>query len=369
MENTETKVPPIIKELANANTRKKIKIRARKLKDGYSVYLDIFTDNKHQYDYLNIILYGKSTTRENDKNNLKIAIEIRDEKERTLIEERAGFSLRAKEKVNFIDYMTKMTINYNWTNAIRYMKMFAGNKFTFDDITKSFCSDYREFLLKQEKLSQNTSGTYFSLFKAAINKAVREDVITKSPALGLIIKKVDTKREFLTEEELVMLASTPKPNNDICNGFLFSCFTGLRMSDIKKLTFSDIQGGYLCFQQQKTGGVERIKLAPDALSILEEQSKCVRSEFVFMLIDKSHVEKKLKIWTKAAGIDKHITFHCSRHTFATLCLTLGVDLYTVSKLLGHRDLKTTQIYTKVIDKVKDDAINKLPSIFGGKKDE
>ena len=148
------------------------------------------------------------------------------------------------------------------------------------------------------------------------------------------------------------------------NAFLFSCFTGLRLSDIESLTTKQIQGGYLHFRQRKTGDMERIKLNPGSLKIIEAQIKTnpTSKSNIFYLPSRTHIKRPLRIWIKEAGIDKKITFHSARHTFATLCLTYDVDLYTVSKLLGHKDIQTTQIYAKLIDKKKDDAIDKLPSL-------
>lgn len=158
---------------------------------------------------------------------------------------------------------------------------------------------------------------------------------------------------------------TPSPDREIKNAFIFSCYTGLRISDIRELTFDRIRNVYLDFRQQKTQGVERMKLHPKAFEILEEQKERRRHSEdgkIFLLpLDSGTINKVVRNWMKTAGVKKKITFHCSRHTFATMCLTFDIDIYTVSKLLGHRDLKTTQIYAKLIDKKKDEAIDKLPS--------
>ncbi|MCK4358334.1 MAG: integrase catalytic domain-containing protein, partial [Candidatus Cloacimonetes bacterium] len=137
---------------------------------------------------------------------------------------------------------------------------------------------------------------------------------------------------------------------------------GLRISDIRSLTFNKIKDGYLAYRQTKTTSPERIKLSPNALEILKEQKQLVNENKIFNLKSKEYIFYKLREWIEKAGIKKHITFHCARHTFATLCLTYDIDLFTVSKLLGHQDIKTTQIYAKLIDKKKDEAIDKLPNL-------
>ncbi len=146
--------------------------------------------------------------------------------------------------------------------------------------------------------------------------------------------------------------------------FLFTCFTGLRVSDIKRLTWENIQSGYLDFRQQKTKGIERIKLSKSALEIIESQKgeRTAPAGKVFDIISAYSTNDHIRQWARDAGINKNITWHCGRHTFATLCLSAGNDIYTVSKLLGHKDVKVTQIYARLIDTKKDEAIDKLPTI-------
>ncbi len=136
----------------------------------------------------------------------------------------------------------------------------------------------------------------------------------------------------------------------------------MRLSDIKALTWDKIQGDKIHFRQEKTGGVEYVPLSTTAKDILLEMGdpKCEKVDKVFNLKSIQHRGDYLRAWAKSAGINKQLSYHSSRHTFATLLLTKGVDLYTVSKLLGHEDIKTTLIYAKIIDKVKDNAVDMLP---------
>ena len=139
---------------------------------------------------------------------------------------------------------------------------------------------------------------------------------------------------------------------------LFSALTGLRHSDIQKLTWAEIEefnGGYrLNFTQQKTKGVEYMPISKQAYQLCGERKDDELLVFAG-LPDPSWISKPLERWIKQAGITKHITFHCARHTFATLQLASGTDIYTVSKLLGHTNVKTTQIYAKVVDEKKEKA--------------
>jgi integrase len=178
-----------------------------------------------------------------------------------------------------------------------------------------------------------------------------------------MIPKTEVHKEFLTLPELKALKNTACENGQTKNAFLFSCFTGLRYRDIESLHFEDIREGYLHFRQQKTKGYERIKLSQNALEIISRQREINGGEgTVFRLLFSTTTQKHINQWVEDAGINKHITWHSGRHTFATLALTHDIDLYTVSKLLGHKEIKTTQIYAKLVDKKKDEAIDKLPVI-------
>jgi len=145
--------------------------------------------------------------------------------------------------------------------------------------------------------------------------------------------------------------------------FLFSCLTGLRWSDIEKLTWQEIQhskelGYYIRFRQAKTNGVETQPISEESRKLLGDEGQ--PKEKIFIGLAYGNWNKTiLKDWLLEAGITKHITFHCARHTYATLQLTLGTDIYTVSKLLGHKNLQTTEIYAKVINEKKVDAANKI----------
>ena len=117
-------------------------------------------------------------------------------------------------------------------------------------------------------------------------------------------------------------------------------------------------GYYIRFRQKKTKGAETQPISDQAFELLGERTIPDERVFVGLKYSAWH-NLKLQQWVMKAGISKTITFHCARHTYATLQLTLGTDIYTVSKLLGHKDLKTTQIYAKIIDERKKEAANKI----------
>ena len=362
----DNKIPDVLKNLKGLNRTKKIKLRYKSLKSGcYSLYFDIWNNQKREYKTLGIKIDGKRNTKHQDDNKIRKAIALREQKERELLDNITGFTLNTgKEQKDFLSYykniIEKGRNSGNWTSSFLHLKRFAKNGVRICDIDTNFCDAFKKFLLSS--VSNNTAKLYFTIFKASLDILVKEEVIISSPAKYINIKKHESERNFLSFEEIKKLHDTKCKDENTRNAFIFSCFTGLRISDITLLKFNQICEGYLSLIDKKTHNPNRIKLNKTALEILNKQRKLSSGDQVFNLKTLHTTGRYLDDWVKDAGINKHITFHCARHTFATLCLTSGIELYTVSKLLGHKDIKTTQIYAKLIDKKKDEAVDKLPSI-------
>jgi len=176
--------------------------------------------------------------------------------------------------------------------------------------------------------------------------------LRENPFADIHVKKVSVDRQFLTQDEIRKIEALP--SSEIRNAFLFSCYTGLRWGDVKALQMSDIREGYLYYQMKKTGSYERVLLPSAVFTLLRYDDG-----LAFRLPGHRRMMKHLDKLISDAGIEKHITFHCARHTFATLCLTLGIDIYTVSKLLGHADVRVTQTYARLVDAKKDQAMRIL----------
>ena len=172
----------------------------------------------------------------------------------------------------------------------------------------------------------------------------------------------------MTIDEVRALIDTPMENEAIKDAYLFSCFCGLRISDIIRLQWKDVfvDGGQyrLSVSMQKTKEPIYLPLSSEALKWMPERGNKTPEDKVFDLPSPNTINILIKPWAKAAGISKRFTFHTARHTFATMMLTLGADLYTTSKLLGHADVKMTQVYAKIINKKKDDAVNLVNGLFG-----
>ena len=241
----------------------------------------------------------------------------------------------------------------------------------FADLNEKFCTDFKEHLLttksiKSNKttLSTNSAVSYFNKVKAALKQAYKDGILqTDLNAKIKPIKTAETQRAYLTIEELNQLVKTPCNNVLLKRAALFSALTGLRFSDIQKMVWGELeyiegQGYFIKFKQKKTKGVEVLPISEQAYNLLGEQGNPKDKVFEGLKYSAYH-NKHLFQWIGAAGITKDITFHCFRHTYAVLQLANGTDIYTVSKMLGHRELKTTQIYAKVVDKAKREAADKI----------
>ncbi|HBR10830.1 MAG TPA: recombinase [Chryseobacterium sp.] len=283
---------------------------------------------------------------------------------------------KEKSQENFIKYFeavikkrhknSSSSIIINWERSIEFLKDFAGETLVFSQIDIKFCEDFKSFLQTAKRggnkdgiLSQNTASTYFSVFKAALKQAFIDGYFTTDISAKIkSIPSQETRREYLTIEELNSLVETPCENDVLKRAALFSALTGLRHSDIQKLKWNEIsfEGNQprINFTQKKTKGVEYMPISQQALEICGEPKSA--NDLVFEnLTNPSWINRPLKNWVAKAGINKNITFHCFRHTFATLQLSNGTDIYTVSKMLGHTNVKTTQVYAKVIDEKKNKA--------------
>ena len=286
-----------------------------------------------------------------------------------------------RSQCNFIEYFkivsdkrhkkSSKSIIINWSRVYELLKIFAGgDTILFSQIDLKLIENFKYFMLsapqgggKSGTVSQNTAATYFSIFKAGLKQAFIDGYLTIDLSAKVKgISEQESRREHLTMEELNALASTPCDNPIIKRAALFSALTGIRHVDLKKMKWKEVvkDGSHyrVNFTQQKTKGVEYTSISEQAYWLCGEQLDGDRLVFEG-LPDPSWISKPLARWINAAGITKHITFHCFRHTYATLQLSNGTDLYTVSKMLGHTNVRTTQIYAKVVDEKKEQAADTI----------
>lgn len=376
--------------------RSSITLRQRTLPSGRTtLYLDIICNGQRKVESLKLFLIPETSRADKQKNKetLKLAEAIRAKRVVEVQNKEFGFKSDYAEETNFYDYYVAITEKRlgnesrgnwgNWRSCLKHLEKYDPNlkKRTFADIDQEWVQGFRDYLdkeacawgcdyrerIKDHPLSRNSKLSYFNKLRACMNQAVEERIIRKNPVLGVErFKEEEGTRMYLTIDEVKTLAQTECEYPNIKRAFLFSCLTGLRRSDVLRLTWGDIhkQDDYtrIIFTQKKTGGLEYLDISAQAAELLGERGK--PNENVFTDIHSpSCTNEAIKRWVLRAGINKEITFHCARHTFAVMMLDLGTDIYTVSKLLGHRELSTTQRYAKVLDKNKQKAVSKIPDIF------
>ena len=288
-----------------------------------------------------------------------------------------GFRREKADKVLLIDYLDKRIAYYRdrgaqstaqgIANVKTYCRRYKGDGMLLSGVTKDYLQGFIKYL-NGTGLGKGTIHTYYNYLAIALNSAVREGQLKENPSGRLDphtkpgVK--ESRRDFLTIDEVRLLIDTPCESAILKQAFLFACFTGLRISDVSTLRREDVvdtgKGWQIQKHQQKTGETVYIPLSENALRWLP-QGKGAALVFP-ALPPTSTLNRYLRRWTREAGITKHVTFHVSRHTFATLALTYGADIFTVSKLLGHTNVSTTQIYAKVVDENKRKAVNLIPAI-------
>lgn len=350
---------------------------------GYTVNANGTTSASRETAKLDYFLYTNPKTAQQKTHNKEVEQKveiIRAEKEKAFLNQKYGFRSDVKNKVNFIQYFERLTQERmessgnhgNWRSAYKHLVKYRGISIPFESVDVAYCEGFKEYLQNKAKtksetaLSANSISSYFNKLRAALNQAVDDGIILVNPCLKVSIpKEVESEREFLTQVEVQALFKAECRYDVLKKAFLFSCLTGLRWSDIQKLEWSQLQKEEkiwkITFHQQKTKGLQYHYISKQAKDLLGVKDKNSETDRIFVgLKYSSYMNVALTQWCLKAGITKHITFHSARHTYATLQLTLGTDLYTVSKLLGHSDVKTTQIYAKVIDKKKIEAVNIIP---------
>lgn len=304
---------------------------------------------------------------------LRLAEAIRCKRSLQVMNGDLGFIEESFKKCDFLEFfmMRAKKKNDAWILAHDMFKEFMNGKCLFEHITVQLSEDYKYWLLNnamcrgknsKKKLSQNTACKYFLIYRAVLKDAYRSRCIKEN--VNDFLDNIPTKkgrREYLTYEEVKRLYDAPCEYDVLRRASFFSILTGLRYSDIASLKWSEIcvaPDGKPCIRKKikKTDSEETIFVSQQAVDICGEHNGY---ELVFRDLSKSMLQKPLKEWIKKAKIHKHITFHCFRHTNATLMVSNGVDIYTVSKQLTHTNVKTTEIYLHLVDHKRRDAAESI----------
>ncbi len=359
----------------------KVTLRQRLLKSGkITLYFDYYppirnpkTNRMQRHEYLGIYLYANPTNqvqRDFNRSMLEKGELIRCRRQESVINRQFGFIDHSQLKADFLEYFESVTKKkyQKWRIVFEHFKVFCKGKCTFGDLTVEFCTKFREYLLtakqlkhNRKSLSQNAAAGYFSTFRALLKMAYKEKLIKENINDYLeYIEWEDVEREFLNQDELIRLAQTPCDSDVLRRASLFSCLTGLRFSDILNLRWINIQevsGIGLCIvlKTQKTKTPATLPLCDDAIELLGER----QTGKIFVGFKKTLTAKPLKDWIKAAKIDKRITFHCFRHTYATLQMAMSSNPYLVSQALTHKNLETTLRYTHNVPTALVDTLGKI----------
>jgi len=369
------------KKVRKGTKKNNVILRERELSSGnITLYLDIYRDGKRTYEYLRLYINPKARTpleRQQKKETYELAENIRTQRESDLNHKAHGQISPAKKKVSYLDFVENYLKEYQ-KKDIRMLKL-ANNRFKkflveilpkvkiatlkINEIEKPMMEKYVDYLTENSK--GEGAHSCFQRFKKILKNAVENELIDKSPADGVTceIDKENVLKDILSNDEIVLLAKTPCQNLNIKRAFILSCSTGLRFCDVKELKYSDIDftTGKMTINQQKTGKIAKIDLNPTAVKLIGEPP-ADRETVVFELPSYFGCRKTVKAWVKRAEINKSISWHCARHSYAVNLLTsdLKPDIKTVSSLLGHTTLKHTEKYTRVVDELKKKAVNALP---------
>jgi len=263
-----------------------------------------------------------------------------------------------------------------YITSLKHTRSFIQWKFQRDDLpitalNYEFMSQYAFWFRSVKNCDHNTTMKYLSNFKKIVIICLKNGWLTKDPFYGFKLARKEVVREFLTDEELGLIRSkyfSMERISQVRDIFLFSCYTGLAYADVKKLKRSEICVGvdgekWIFTSRQKTDTLSRIPLLTQAIEILDRYKNyptCDNQDSLLPVLSNQKMNAYLKEIADCCGILKPFTYHTARHTFATtITLSNGVPIETVSKMLGHRNLKTTQHYAKILDKKVGDDMRRL----------
>ena len=398
----------------NKSDKRNVILREKKRANGgVSFYLDMYNpdggDNSHKHSYKFLKLYTspikgsveeRADIRKRNREVRTLAEAARDKMEDDLNCGRLGIvNVNKSKKLLLVDWLRafaekKVELGRSKSNitainnVILHIEKFGAGKKYLLDVDKAFCQKFLLYLASaktigndnpkwcehyEKPMAKSTAQLYYNTFVTALNEAVRDNFLSVNPATKL--SKEDKKpiraeketRGYLEREDVLKLVATPCKNDMVKSAFLFACFCGLRVSDVRSLVWGDIESRedrlFVVKQMVKTKHIITIPLSDAALKWMPTRGDAEDSDLVFDLPNYFSINYILQQWGKAAGVEKKVSFHLARHTFATSLLTKGADIYTTSKLLGHQNLRTTQIYADVVDSKKKSAVDLLNDLL------
>lgn len=375
----------------------KISLNKRKLKDGrISLSIEFYRGSetsdegkrRHLRDFENLDTYlfavpKNSKEKKENKEKLEFAESVLAIRKAEFVQGKFDLKNTTKSKRTFLKYFAEKTDekqkkdssnNYgNWFSTLAHLKKIVSRNITFEEVDEDLIKRVRNYFDNEARtksnlpLSQNSKYSYFNKFKASLRSAFDEGYLTINYAQKTkSFEQAESQREYLTFDELQALAKTDCKYDVLKRAFLFSCLSGLRWSDINTLLWSEVrdEGEFVKvnFRQEKTDGVEYLYISQQARDLLGERKIPQERVFTGLKYGMTYNTEIVR-WCNRAGVPKHITFHSARHTNAVLLLENGADIYTVSKRLGHREIRTTAIYAKIIDVKMKEAAEMIPELI------
>ncbi len=373
----------------------KITLKERKLASGkISLSIEYYKGSEttpegkrrhiRENENLKMFLFGEPTNvtqKKKNKETLIVAKKILAIREAEFYQGRFNIKNTSKSKRRFLDFFIEKVEekcdspkNYgNWSATLVHLKRHIPASTIFEEIDESFVKRVRNYFDKEAHtksnlpLALNSKYSYFNKFKAALRASFNEGYLSINyAAKAKSFEQAESQREYLTFNEVQILAKTDCKYDVLKRAFLFSCLTGLRWSDINAMTWSEVRDeeddvSRVNFRQQKTDGVEYLYISKQARELLGERKEPESRVFIGLKYSAVYNNEIVR-WCNRASISKHITFHSARHTNAVLLLENGADIYTVSKRLGHREIRTTAIYAKIVDLKMKEASNLIPTL-------
>lgn len=363
-----------------------VHIRYKLLKNNRkSIYLDYFIGGKRKVEYLKLYLEPGTSkdVRLHNEYIMRCALNIKVERLENFAQKRdIDFGID-RSKVFLLDWIDKFvadrkrkgvrSADTNYQPLKKHITEFAP-KIRLWEVNSRFLEDFVEHMCtktcprSKKNYAKKTVTDIVENLGVVMKAAIAADIPVNNPVPLMdrsIIHGDEKPRSYLTMDEVKKLVATPSTNERMTRLFLFSLMTGVRYSDLRSLTWSDIieEDGKFRLEKQmrKTGKMLYLPMNATAVELLPERGE--HKSLIFDVPTIQALDKSLKKWVKRAGIDKNVSFHTARHSFATIGLELGSDLYTVSKLLGHSDVGVTQVYATIINPKKEEAIYKIDSLF------
>lgn len=357
-----------------------VKVREKLLKNGdVSLFLDIYENGKRYKEYLGVKLIGKPRNpaeRQHNQEMKRLAAEIRTNKEKDMLSGNFDFIPQFKKNVDFVSYFKNFLdtytnkdvriVRYSYEWFVKFLALKELNTIKPGQIDRGICEGYLKFM--QDNLNGETPYNYFTKFKRVVRLAIRDGLIRKDPIDDIkVIRAKGLKKEILSIDEIASLSKANCKNTEVKRAFLFCLYSGIRWVDVKELTFGnfDFSNGKMKFSQSKTKNTSSnsqvvLDLSPSLLKLIGTPGPT--THLVFNLPTHTGALKILKDWVKEAKINKNITWHCARHSFAVILLDGANDIKTVASLLGHSGLKHMDTYSHAVDERKKKAMNSLPDI-------